>query len=90
MSERTGGPERGNPGFVAADSSINAQLSSVSTALSELTRRVAGFADELTAEKREDLAQALFEIERSLQTANRRLDQLVMDLSPSSGRATGR
>ena len=89
MSERTGGPERGNPGFVSDSSSINAQLSSVSTALTELTRRVAGLADEVSEAKRDGIAQTLFEIERSLQAANRRLDQLVTDLS-SRARATGR
>ena len=60
--------------------SLVPQLSSVSTALSELTTRVSSLADELSGERREDVANALFEIERSLATANRRLEQLVSDL----------
>ena len=60
--------------------SLAPQLSSVSTALNELTARVSSLADELSGEHREDVANALFEIERSLATAGRRLDQLVLDL----------
>ena len=60
--------------------SLGPQLSSVSTALSELTSRIAELGEELSGERRDDLASALFEIERSLTTAGRRLDQLVSDL----------
>jgi hypothetical protein len=60
--------------------SLAPQLSSVSTALSELTARIAELGEELSGERRDDLAGALFEIERSLTTAGRRLEQLVADL----------
>ena len=60
--------------------SLSPQLSSVSTALAELTDRVSGLAEELSGSHRDDVATSLFEIERSLRTAARRLDQLVSDL----------
>lgn len=60
--------------------SLSPQLSSVSTALAELTERVSGMAESLSGSERDDVATSLFEIERSLRTAARRLDQLVSDL----------
>jgi phenylpyruvate tautomerase PptA (4-oxalocrotonate tautomerase family) len=60
--------------------SIRPQLSSVSTALAELTSRVSELAENASGTEREDVAVALYEVERSLQTANRRLEQLVADL----------
>ena len=60
--------------------SIRPQLSSVSTAVVELTDRVAQLAESASGAQREDVAAALFEIERSLQTASRRLEQLLNDL----------
>ena len=60
--------------------SLSPQLSSVSTALAELTERVSGMAENLSGSERDDVATSLFEIERSLRTAARRLDQLVSDL----------
>jgi hypothetical protein len=59
---------------------IGPQLSSVSTALVDLTDRVAKLAESLSGSDREDVASVLFEVERSLSTAGRRLDQLVADL----------
>jgi DNA/RNA-binding domain of Phe-tRNA-synthetase-like protein len=59
---------------------IAPQLSSVSTALTELTTRVAGLAESLSGSQRDDVAAALFEVERSLKTAGRRLDKVVSDL----------
>lgn len=56
------------------------QLSSVSTALAELTRRVTEMAEVLAAADREDLAGELFEVERSLLAAGRRLGRVVDDL----------
>jgi len=76
VTERTGGPNRGNPPFM----SIRPQLSSVSTALVELTDRVGHLAEAASGAERDDVAGALFEIERSLQTACRRLEQLLNDL----------
>jgi hypothetical protein len=59
---------------------IGPQLSSVSTALTDLTTRVAGLAESLSGSERDDVAAALFEVERSLKTAGRRLDKVVSDL----------
>ena len=76
MRQRTGASIRGNHQFV----SIGPQLSSVSTALAELTGRVSDLAETASGTEREDVAVALYEVERSLRTANRRLEQLVSDL----------
>lgn len=59
---------------------LGPQLSSVSTQLVDLTERVAAMAESLSGSERDDVANALFEIERSLSTAGRRLEQLVSDL----------
>jgi len=53
------------------------QLSSVATVLSEMTTRVSDIAESLSGTARDDLAVALFEVERSLTAAGRRLDQVV-------------
>jgi hypothetical protein len=52
------------------------ELSSVSTALDELTRRLSAMADASAGEK-SDISVELFEIERSLRGAQRRLQKLV-------------
>lgn len=57
--------------------SAAAELSSVSSALDELTRRVTSIAEGYQAAKRDDLAGDLFAVEGLLETARRRLDQLV-------------
>ncbi|MBW3556883.1 MAG: hypothetical protein KY454_08090 [Actinobacteria bacterium] len=54
------------------------ELSSVSTALDELTRRLSAMAD-AAAGGDESLVTELFEIERSLQGARRRLARLVSE-----------
>jgi hypothetical protein len=59
--------------------SIGTQLSSVSTTLNELKQRVSSMAEGLSGSQRDDVATTLFEVERSLATAARRLDQLVND-----------
>ena len=56
------------------------QLSSISSALSELTDRVSAIAETLTGTDREDVAVALFEVERSLLTGSRRLDEVLRSL----------
>jgi uncharacterized membrane protein YgcG len=56
------------------------QLSAVATALGELTTRVADLAENLSAESRDDLATALYEVERSLGAAARRLESMVDEL----------
>ena len=57
--------------------SAGAQLSSVSTALSEMTKRVTDIADSLSGTDRDDVASVLYEVERSLATATRRLEKAV-------------
>ena len=54
-----------------------AQLSSVATALDELTDRVTRLAEDFGAAAADQTATELFEIERVLQQAARRLDRLV-------------
>ena len=54
-----------------------AQLSSLSSALEELSRRVTQMADEYQGSPREDVAADLYEVERHLVAATRRLKTLV-------------
>jgi ABC-type transporter Mla subunit MlaD len=54
-----------------------AELSSLSTAVDELARRVSGFIDEAGSTKQEAIASDLMEVERALKTASRRLRKLV-------------
>jgi hypothetical protein len=54
-----------------------AHLYSLSTALDELTARVTAIADDLAGAPREDMAADLYEVERNLQAAARRLHALV-------------
>ncbi len=56
------------------------QLSSISSALSELTDRLSAIAETLTGTEREDVAVALYEVERSLVTGSRRLDEVLRSL----------
>ena len=58
----------------------SAELSSLATALDELTRRVTVHAEAADAAKDEESARELFAIERSLATANRRLARLALAL----------
>ena len=60
--------------------STGPELSSVATALGELTDRVGGLAESLAGEARDDLATSLYEVERSMRTATRRLQSMVDDL----------
>lgn len=53
------------------------ELSSITTALEELSRRVTAIADGFTAAKRDDLAAELHRVERSLGTACRTLARMV-------------
>ena len=58
-----------------------AQLSSVATALDELTERVTAAADAYRGTEQEDVAGDLYEVERSLRTAGRRLETVVRRLT---------
>ena len=54
-----------------------AELSSLATALDELTRRVTVHADAADAGKDEELSKELFAIERAVAGASRRLTRLL-------------
>ena len=54
-----------------------AELSSVTTALSDLTRRVGSMANQAAADQRDDVASDLFAVERALTGATRRLARLT-------------
>lgn len=58
----------------------SAQLSSLSTALEDLTRRITRLADGYQGSPREDIAADLYDVERNLQAAQRRLEALVARL----------
>ena len=60
------------------------ELSSLATALGDLTARLAGLAEDAAATKDEELATELFAVERSLRGAERRLTRV------GSGRARRR
>ena len=54
-----------------------AQLSALSTALEDITRRVIDMADGYQGSPREDVAADLYEVERHLVAATRRLQNLL-------------
>jgi hypothetical protein len=56
---------------------LGPELSSMSTSLAELAGRIGGLAESLSGTERDDLAHSLFEVERSLLTAQRRLTKVV-------------
>jgi hypothetical protein len=58
-----------------------AELSSLATALDDLTRRVTAHADAADVAKDDETARELFAIERALSSANRRLTRLAATLS---------
>jgi hypothetical protein len=60
--------------------SAGPELSSINSALEVLTDRISGLAESLSGTERDDQAGALFEVERSLQTARRRLEKVVSAL----------
>lgn len=59
-------------------SSNAAELSSLVTALDELVARVSGLADDLSGVNRDALGAELYEVERSLRAAQRRLSSLTL------------
>lgn len=54
-----------------------AELSSISSALDDLTRRLTGIAEGYQRSRRDDLASDLFAVESLLDTARRRLEKVV-------------
>jgi hypothetical protein len=61
-------------------STHRAQLSSVATTLDELTQRITDAADHYQDAAKEDVASDLYEVERALQAAGRRLENVVTRL----------
>jgi len=59
----------------------SAELSSIATALDELSRRVTAHADAADQANDEETARELFAIERALSSANRRLARLALTLA---------
>jgi hypothetical protein len=57
--------------------SARAELSSVATALEELVERVGTIANGLAGVERDDLGSDLFEVERTLGAAQRRLARVI-------------
>lgn len=60
--------------------SSSADLASVHSSLEQLMNRVSGAVDEFTGTMDEDVSIGLMEVERSLRTANRRLERIVKEL----------
>ena len=59
------------------------QLSSISTAIEDLPARVTTIADDYATTPREDLAADLYDVERSLRSAQRRLDRVIREVRPT-------
>jgi len=57
-----------------------AELSSLETAIRELSDRITAAADELIGTAEEDVALDLYEVERSLRTAQRRISRAASGL----------
>ena len=57
-----------------------AELSSLETAIRELTERITAAADELMGTPGEDVAIDLYDVERSLRTAQRRISKAASTL----------
>lgn len=60
--------------------SLISELGSAASTLEQLLERVSTSADGLVESGDEDVAYALMDVERSLRTANRRLERIVRDL----------
>jgi hypothetical protein len=59
----------------------SAELSSLATALEELTKRLSEMAESLAGTEHDSLASDLFSVERSLQAGHRRLTKVVEGLT---------
>ena len=62
---------------MAAMSSSAAELSSLATALDELSKRVTSIAETYAASRRDDLATELYQVERALNGARRGLGRVL-------------
>lgn len=75
------GPEDRGAATAAEPPKLGPQLSSLSTALAELTTRLSALAESLGRSSTDEVANALFEVERSLIGAGRRLDKVVDEVA---------
>jgi hypothetical protein len=57
--------------------SVRAELSSVATSLEELQGRISRIAEGLSSDEREVVGPDLFEVERALRSARRRVSRIV-------------
>lgn len=62
------------------DASEAAQLSSISSALEELTSRIGAVAERYDGTARADVASDLYDVERALRAATRRLAKVQLSL----------
>jgi hypothetical protein len=62
-----------------ATAGVAAELSSIRTALEELTKRITGLAERHANDDEDPLAQGLFDVERVLGDALRRLERIGRD-----------
>lgn len=63
--------------MVGAMQDPTAELASIADALEQLTRRIGGLADDFSGGPRDSLAHDLFEVERTLTSAQRRLSRIT-------------
>jgi hypothetical protein len=63
-------------------STEHAELSSAATALEELTDRLGAVAGRFVGTPKEQIATDLYEVERALRTASRRLAKVVRSVEP--------
>ena len=61
-----------------------AELASVSTVLADLSARITAMAEAFDEGGRDDIATDLYEVERGLQAAQRRLARIVDTATPSA------
>ena len=57
-----------------------AELSSLASAMDDIERRIGALAARYEGTPREDLANSLYEVERSLATGSRRLEKILREL----------
>jgi len=62
--------------------SVRAELSSVSTSLDELLVRISRIAEALSGDERDVVGPDLFEVERALRMARRRVSRIVDSTGP--------
>jgi hypothetical protein len=61
--------------------SDRSELSALATSLDDLTARITAVADRIAADRRPEVADGIYEVERSLASAGRQLRRALRDLS---------